>query len=83
VNLAYLAHLLRANRFRLVLVAIGLVIWGAILPIIYDAFGEQFRDIMESGIIPPQFAQFGGGDIFSLTGSVALGFIHPFAVALN
>ena len=83
MSLAYLVHLFRANRFRLLLVAIGLVIWGAILPIIYNAFGEQFRDIMESGIIPPQFAQFGGGDIFSLTGSVALGFIHPFAVALN
>jgi ABC-type transport system involved in multi-copper enzyme maturation permease subunit len=76
-------HVLRANWFRLLLVAIGLAIWGAILPIVYDAFGQQFRSIMDSGIIPPQFAQFGGGDIFSLTGSVALGFIHPFAVALN
>ena len=37
---------------------------------------------MDSGIIPTQFAQFGGGDIFSLTGSVALGFIHPIAVGL-
>jgi ABC-2 type transport system permease protein len=83
MNRAYLAHVLRANRFRLLLVAIGLVIWGAVLPVIYDAFGEQFRSIMDSGIVPPQFAQFGGGDIFSLTGSVALGFIHPFAVALN
>ena len=83
MNGAYLMHVLRANRFRLLLVAIALAIWGAILPIIYDAFGEQFRSIMESGIIPPQFAQFGGGDIFSLTGSVALGAIHPFAVALN
>ena len=83
MSLAYLAHVLRANRLRLVLVALALVIWGAILPIIYDAFGEQFRSIMDSGIIPPQFAQFGGGDIFSLTGSVALGTIHPFAVALN
>lgn len=83
MNLAYLAHLLRANRGRLLLVVICLVVWGSLLPIIYDAFGEQFREIMDSGIIPPQFAQFGGGDIFSLTGSVALGFIHPFAVALN
>ena len=83
MNRAYLAHVLRANRFRLLLVAIGLVVWGSLLPIIYDAFGQQFRSIMDSGIIPPQFAQFGGGDIFSLTGSVALGFIHPFAVALN
>ena len=83
MNRAYLGHVLRANRLRLPLVAIGLVVWGSLLPIIYDAFGEQFRSIMDSGIIPPQFAQFGGGDIFSLTGSVALGFIHPFAVALN
>ena len=83
MNRAYLVHVLRANWFRLLLVAIGLAIWGAILPIVYDAFGQQFRSIMDSGIIPPQFAQFGGGDIFSLTGSVALGFIHPFAVALN
>ena len=44
------------------------LVGGAILPIIYDAFGEQFRSIMDTGIIPPQFAQFGGGDIFSLTG---------------
>jgi len=80
MNRAYLVHVLRANWFRLLLVAIGLAIWGAILPIVYDAFGQQFRSIMDSGIIPPQFAQFGGGDIFSLTGSVALGFIHPFAV---
>ena len=83
MNLAYLAHVLRANRLRLLLVAVALVIWGALLPIIYDAFGQQFRSIIESGIIPPQFTQFGGGDIFSLTGSVALGAIHPFAVALN
>ena len=83
MNLAYLVHVLRANRLRLLLVAVALVIWGALLPIIYDAFGQQFRSIIESGIIPPQFTQFGGGDIFSLTGSVALGAIHPFAVALN
>jgi ABC-2 type transport system permease protein len=68
---------------RLLLVAIALVIWGSLLPIVYDAFGEQFQGLLESGIIPPQVMQFGGGDIFSLTGSVALGFIHPFAVALN
>ena len=29
--------------------------------------------MLDSGLIPEQFAQFGGGDIFSLTGSVALG----------
>ena len=58
-------------------------VWGAILPIIYDSFGAQFQAMLDSGPIPPQFAQFGGGDIFSLTGSVALGFVHPIAVGLN
>src|SRR5262245_495591 len=83
MNVAYFAHLWRAFWFRLLLVVVALVIWGSLLPIVYDAFGQQFQDIMKSGAIPNQFAQFGGGDIFSLTGSVALGFIHPFAVALN
>jgi hypothetical protein len=29
-----------------------------------------------------QFAQFGGGDIFSLAGTIALGFVHPFTLLL-
>ena len=83
MNRAYFAHLWRANRVRLLIVTAALVLWGCLLPIIYDAFGQQFKDLMASGLIPEQMAQFGGGDIFSLSGSVALGFIHPFAVALN
>jgi ABC-2 type transport system permease protein len=83
VSLAYFAHLWRANRWRLLIVSAALAIWGAILPIVFDAFGAEFEAIMDSGIIPSQFAQFGGGDIFSLTGSVALGFIHPISVGLG
>lgn len=83
MNRALLAHTWRANRFRLAVVAVALLLWGTVLPIIYDAFGEQFRELMESGIFPEQFTQFGGGDIFTLSGSVALGFIHPLAVGLN
>jgi ABC-2 type transport system permease protein len=83
VSLAYFAHLGRANRWRLLIVSAALAIWGAILPIVFDAFGAQFEAIMDSGIIPSQFTQFGGGDIFSLTGSVALGFIHPISVGLG
>jgi len=82
MNLAWFGHLWRANRIRLLIVAAALVAWGTILPIIYDSFGVQFKAMFDSGIIPPQVAQFGGGDIFSLTGSVALGFIHPLAVGL-
>ena len=68
---------------RLLIVAIALLLWGTSCPIIYDAFGSQFQDIFESGAIPQQLAQFGGGDIFSLAGAVALGFVHPIAVGLN
>ena len=33
--------------------------------------------------MPQQFARFGGGDVFSLSGSIALGFIHPIAIILT
>ena len=49
----------------------------------YDSFGAQFQEFLDSGAFPPQFAQFGGGDIFSLSGAVAIGFVHPIAVGLN
>jgi ABC-2 type transport system permease protein len=83
MNRALLAHTWRANRWRLLIVTAGLTIWGSLLPIVFDSFGAQFQELFESGAIPPQFAQFGGGDIFSLTGAVALGFVHPIAVGLN
>lgn len=83
MNLALLAHTWRANRVRLAVVTVALAFWGALMPIIFDAFGTQVREIMESGAFPTQFAEFGGGDLFSLTGSVALGFVHPIAVGLN
>jgi ABC-2 type transport system permease protein len=38
--------------------------------------------LFESGIIPEQFANFGGGDVFTLSGSIALGFIHPISIIL-
>jgi ABC-2 type transport system permease protein len=83
MNLALLAHTWRANRWRLLIVAAALVVWGAVLPIVFDSFGVQFQQFFESGVLPSQFAQFGGGDIFSLTGAVALGFVHPISVGLN
>ena len=72
----------RAQRLKLTVVATALVIWGFLMPLIYAKFGSQFRAVMESGIFPEQFAKFGGGDIFSLPGSIALGTIHPIAISL-
>lgn len=83
MNGALFGHTWRAYRARLLIVTVALVAWGSILPIVFDSFGAQFQEMLDSGLIPPQFAQFGGGDIFSLTGSVALGFVHPISVGLN
>jgi len=83
VNGPLFRHAWRSNAGRLLIVALALVGWGTVLPIIYDAFGQQFKAIVDSGAIPSQFTQIGGGDIFTLTGSVALGFVHPIAVGLN
>jgi len=67
MNRALFLHTWRANWLRLLIVMIALAAWGSVLPIIYNAFGAQFRQPMESGAIPRQLAEFGGGDIFTLS----------------
>jgi ABC-type transport system involved in multi-copper enzyme maturation permease subunit len=76
-------HIWRLQRTKLVIVSIALTIWGSLLPVIYARFGSQFKALLESGLLPEQFARFGGGDVFSLSGSIALGFIHPIAIILT
>ncbi len=79
MSAALLGHAWRAYRLRLLVVAAALGLWGALLPIVFDAFGEEIGKILDSGLIPEQFMQFtefGGGDLFSLAGSVSLG-LHP------
>jgi ABC-2 type transport system permease protein len=83
VNRALLHHTWRAQRVKLAIVATALATWGFLLSVIYARFGSQFRAVMESGILPVQFARFGGGDIFSLPGSIALSLIHPIAIILT
>ena len=83
MNRALLAHTWRSQRVKLLIVGLGLGIWGALFPIIYASFGETFRELMGSGLIPEQMMEFGGGDVFSLSGSIALGSIHPIALVLN
>lgn len=82
MNRALFAHTWRSNRLRLVVVTVALTFWGTLMPIIFDAFGAQVGEIFENGTFPSQFAEFGGGDLFSLTGAVGIGFVHPIAVGL-
>jgi ABC-2 type transport system permease protein len=83
MNRSLFRHTWRAQRLKLAFVSLALVIWGFLMPVIYAQFGSQFQALMQTGMIPEQFAQFGGGDIFSLPGSIALGFIHPIAIILT
>ena len=78
---------LAAQRTKLVIVSAALGIWGVLMPLIYaelidTPLGAQFKQMIASGLVPEQLTRFGGGDIFTLPGAVALGFIHPIAVAL-
>lgn len=83
MNRALFLQTWRAQRLKLLFVCLGLALWGALMPVVYGAFGRDMKRLFDLGGIPPQFANFGGGDLFSLGGMIALGFIHPIAVALN
>jgi ABC-2 type transport system permease protein len=83
VNGAFFRHTWRMHRVRLALVSIGLAVWGFLTPIIYARYGSQFKALLESGMLPKEFARLGGADIFSLSGAIALGFIHPIPIILS
>ena len=83
MNGALLRHTWRLQRTKLAIVSIALTVWGFLLPVIYARFGSRFTALMESGLLPAQFVRFGGGDVFSLPGPIALGFIHPIANILT
>jgi ABC-2 type transport system permease protein len=82
VNRAVFGHVLRQNLLRLVIVVAALAGWGTLMPIIYSAFGIQMQEIVAQFPALEQFMHFGGGDMFTLPGSIAVGFIHPIAIAL-
>jgi len=83
VNGPLFRHSVRMQRVKLIVVSAALAIWGFLLPVIYAKFGSQVRAVFDSGLFPQEFAEFGGGDLFTLPGSVAFGLIHPIAIILT
>jgi len=83
MNGALLRHTWRLQRTKLAVVSAALAIWGFLPPLIYARFGAQFGVLLDSGMLPEQFARFGGGDVFSLAGAIALSLIHPIAIILT
>jgi ABC-2 type transport system permease protein len=82
MNRALFVQTWRSQRTKLVVVVIALAFWSSLMPIVYGSFGQMFRSVIESGLIPVEFTRFGGGDIFSLSGALALGAIHPISLLL-
>ena len=82
MNATLFRHLWRSQRTKLVIVSIAMAAWSVFLPVIYSSFGSQIKQIVDSGIIPKELMTFGGGDPFTLGGSIALGYIHPIAIIL-
>jgi beta-exotoxin I transport system permease protein len=82
VNRVLFARTVASLRVRVLLCGLGLLGWGAVLPVVYAAFGKDLQSFMLGNPTLSQFTQFAGGDIFTLTGAIALGFIHPITILL-
>ena len=82
MNATLFGHLWRSQRTKLLIVCIAMLAWNSFLPVIYKSFGQQMKVLVDSGIIPKQLTNFGGGDVFSLPGAVAVGYIHPISIIL-
>jgi ABC-2 type transport system permease protein len=83
VSLPLLRRTWRAQRLRVALVALALLVWAALMPVIYATFGRQLASLLDTGIIPKPFLRLLGADPFSLDGAVALGWVHPIAIGLQ
>jgi ABC-2 type transport system permease protein len=82
MNGPLLRHTVDANAVRLLFIAAGLALMGVIMPVMFAAFGQEVSAFLESSPLLRQFKEFGGGDFLSLSGSIALGFTHPFTLLL-
>jgi ABC-2 type transport system permease protein len=76
------AHLWRSQRTKLLIVCLAIGAWSVVMPIVYQSFGHQMQSLIDSGVIPKQLTNFGGGDVFSLAGAIALGYVHPISIIL-
>jgi ABC-type transport system involved in multi-copper enzyme maturation permease subunit len=77
-----LLQTLRWQQVRLVVVVIAGIGWGVLIPVIYSAFSDVFRDMANSGAFPRELMNFGSGSLFSLPGAITLGLQHPLAIAM-
>ena len=70
------------QRVRWIICAIAIFGWGILIPVIYGAFAETFREFADSGLFPEELMNFGSGSLFTLPGAITLGTQHPLAIAM-
>ena len=54
MNRALFGHVWRSNRTRLLIVCVAMAAWSVFLPVIYASFGQQIKQVVDSGIFPKQ-----------------------------
>jgi ABC-type transport system involved in multi-copper enzyme maturation permease subunit len=79
---ALLRRSFAAHRVLIIACIAAMLVWGAVLPLVYSSIGKEYGAFIKNNPFLEQFSQFGGGDLFSLPGAMALGFIHPFAIVV-
>ncbi len=82
MNLPLFRYTIASNMIKLVVISAGLILMGVVMPVMFAAFGKEIGEFVESLPVLSQFANFGGGNLFTLTGSIAMGFTHPFTLLL-
>lgn len=82
LSLPLLRRTWRAQRSRVLLVCVALFAWSFVLPVIYATFGRQLASLLDLDLLPRPLLRFLGADPFSLTGAVALGWVHPIGLGL-
>lgn len=81
MNLRLLVQTLRWNRVRLLTLMAVSFGWGMLMPVFYVAFGDAFKGLVDSGVIPAELMNFGSGSLFTLPGALTLGLQHPMTIA--
>jgi len=82
MNFPLFGRTLAWQRARWLIVTIAIFGWGVLIPVIYVAFADAFRDLANSGAIPNELLNFGSGSLFTLPGAITLGTQHPLAIAM-
>jgi ABC-2 type transport system permease protein len=69
------------QRGRLIAVGLVALAWGALIPTFYVTFQDLFEGLIEGGF-PENLLNFGSGSLFTLGGTMTIGFEHPIGIGL-